>query len=412
MLQTLFPRAHAQILALPMLGAIAEAYDNWMIASGYTDSSREGAIRMLSHVDAALRKRHDGAMDSLIRTTFQACWCDVAKAFPTSAGIVRSLERYLTAAGILAAGPCCASSATSVALAGEYADYLREVRGFSAATVLRHRNTAQDFLDRLEMQQVPLKSIQAKDTEDYISHVGKRVCRATLQHEIAIVRGLLRFLAADGRAPVGLGHQIDTPRLYELEKLPRTLPWDTVTELLKSIDTESAMGLRNYAMLLMTATYGLRASEVVAVTLDDISWRQGCLRIYQRKTFSPLELPLTNEVSAALVKHLKRTPPPAAYRQVFLRIRAPMGLLKPTAVLEVFQSVVRNSGLKIPYQGTHCLRHSLAVHLLKTGTPIKTIGDILGHRTARSTSVYLRLATDDLREVSLAVPGSRVKGVR
>ena len=86
-------------------------------------------------------------------------------------------------------------------------------------------------------------------------------------------------------------------------------------------------------------------------------------------------------------------------------MRAPIGLLKPTAISEAFQSLVRKSGLSIPFQGPHCLRHSLAVHLLKERTPLKTIGDILGHRTAESTSMYLRLATGDLREVALAVPG-------
>jgi site-specific recombinase XerD len=82
-------------------------------------------------------------------------------------------------------------------------------------------------------------------------------------------------------------------------------------------------------------------------------------------------------------------------------------MLKPTAVTEAFQALVRKSGLSIPYQGPHCLRHSYAVHLMKNGTPLKTIGDILGHRTAESTSTYLRLATEDLREVALAVPGRR-----
>jgi integrase/recombinase XerD len=86
-------------------------------------------------------------------------------------------------------------------------------------------------------------------------------------------------------------------------------------------------------------------------------------------------------------------------------MRAPIGLLKPTAITEAFQALVRRSGLEIPFHGPHCLRHSFAVQLLKSGTPLKTIGDILGHRTAESTSVYLRLATGDLREVSLPVPG-------
>jgi integrase len=191
----------------------------------------------------------------------------------------------------------------------------------------------------------------------------------------------------------GLDRQIDTPRLYRLEQLPRALPWETVRTLLQSIDRTSPMGLRDYAMFLLIASYGLRASEVVAISLEDILWRQGILRIHQRKTSSPLELPLTNEVLSALVNHLKQTPPPASYRRVFLRMRAPMGILKPTAVTEAFQALVRKSGLSIPYQGPHCLRHSYAVCLLKNGTPLKTIGDILGHRTAESTSMYLRLAT-------------------
>ena len=249
--------------------------------------------------------------------------------------------------------------------------------------------------------------IRASNIESYIAKAGKRLSRGSLQHDIAALRGFLRFLSIDGRAPTGLDRQIDTPRLYRLEQLPRALPWETVRTLLQSMDTASPMGLRDYAMFLLIATYGLRASEVVAISLDDIRWRQGILRIHQRKTSSPLELPLTNEVLSALVKHLKRTPPPAPYRRVFLRMRAPMGVLKPTAVTEAFQALVRKSGLSIPYQGPHCLRHSYAVHLLKNGTPLKTIGDILGHRTAESTSMYLRLATGDLREVALAVPGSR-----
>ncbi len=160
----------------------------------------------------------------------------------------------------------------------------------------------------------------------------------------------------------------------------------------------------------MIATYGLRASEIVEISLEDIRWRQRILRIHQRKTSSPLELPLTNEVLSALVKHLKRPPPPAPHRRVFLRMRAPMGVLKPTALTEAFQALVLKSGLSTPYQGLHCLRHSYAVHLLKSGTSLKTIGDILGHSTAESTSMYLRLATGDLREVALAVPGSRHSG--
>ena len=249
-----------------------------------------------------------------------------------------------------------------------------------------HRRVSRAFLDHLDGRRVPLRTVQAKDIEVFVTQAGKRLCRGTLQHEIAALRGLLRFLALDGKVPPGLDKQIDTPRLYRLEQLPRALPWPTVIELLKSLDLTSDIGLRDYAMFLLIATYGLRASEVVELTLDDVAWRKGVLRIHQRKTSLPLELPLTNEVATALTRHLKHSAPPAPYRRIFLRKRAPIGVLKPTAVTEAFQALVRHSKLDIPFQGPHCLRHSLAVHLLKNGTPLKTIGDILGHRTAESTS--------------------------
>jgi len=408
MLRSLLPKAHHKFSSLPLLGPIIDGFDDWLAASGYTPGSREFAIRMLPHVDADLRRRRARHVASLTPAMLHACWRALIKTFPTNAGTVRSLARYLATAGMIGSdGTGTAERSASVVLTDQYAKHLREVRGFAPSTVGHHRYASQCFLNHLKTKKVPLGSIQPKDVEAYIKQVGKRLCRASLQHDIAALRGFLRFLATDGRAPIGLDRRIDTPRLYRLEQLPRALPWDTVMLLLRSIDTASAMGLRDYTMFLLIATYGLRASEVVSLSLDDIRWRQGILRIHQRKTSSPLELPLTNEVMAVMVKHLKRTPPPAPYRRIFLRMRAPIGLLKPTAVTEAFQAAARKSGLSIPYQGPHCLRHAYALHLLKNGTPLKTIGDILGHRTAESTSMYLRLATGDLREVSLAVPGGR-----
>jgi integrase/recombinase XerD len=411
MLRSLFPKAHHKFLSMPLLGPITDGFDDWLAANAYPRGSRKFAIRMLPHVDADLRRRRACEVANLTHVTLHACWRDLIKVFPTNAGTVRTLERYLTATGMIVAGGTEAAATSALMIPSEeYADHLREVRGFAASTVCHHRYASRCFLNHLETWKISLGSIQPRGVEAYINQTGKRLSRASLQHDIAALRGFLRFLATDGKAPTGLDRQIDTPRLYRLEQLPRALPWDTVTALMRSIDTTSAMGLRDYAMFLLIATYGLRASEVVAISLEDIRWRQGILRIHQRKTSSPLELPLTNEVMAALVKHLKRTPPPAQYRRVFLRMRAPIGVLKPTAVTEAFQALVRKSGLSIPYQGPHCLRHSYAVHLLKNGTPLKTIGDILGHRTAESTSMYLRLATGDLREVALAVPGRRHTG--
>jgi integrase len=192
-----------------------------------------------------------------------------------------------------------------------------------------------------------------------------------------------------------------------------------VHAFLKAIDRTTPMGRRDYATFLLIATYGLRAREVVTLTLEDIEWRAKRLRISQLKTRGSRWPPLTNEVGTALLDYLRhrrpslavrrrRVPfrggPPRTYRELFLRHRTPMGVLKPAALSDAFHAWSTRSGLAIPFYGAHCLRHSYAVYLLRSGLSLKTIGDLLGHRTLDSTCVYLRLAVEDLRDVALDLP--------
>jgi site-specific recombinase XerD len=242
--------------------------------------------------------------------------------------------------------------------------------------------------------------------EAFVRMRSQSISRASLQHDITHLRSFLRFLSVRGQVRPGLDKQIDSPRLYTGEQLPRSLSWETVQSLLASIDRTTPIGLRDYAMLLLIATYGLRASEIVALKLDDIQWRAATIRIPSCKSVSPPLLPLMDAVGESLVAYLRRGRPQLPYRQVFLRHRTPAGPLMPTAVGKAFQKWVRQSGLNIPYKGPHCLRHTLAVHLLRHEVPLKTIGDLLGHRSAESTCTYIRLAVEELRDVALSLPSN------
>ena len=279
MLHSLFPKFHRKFLSLPLLGPAADGFDDWLAANAYTRGSRRYSIRMLPQVDAELRRRHVKEIADLTHPVLHDYWKALIKVCPNGAGTVRTLGRYLAAQGLIVDGQAAAATATSstLMLIGEYANYLREVRGFAASTVSSHRYTAQCFLKHLEEAGLTLKDVQPGHIESYIAKTGQRLKRASLQHDIGALRGLLRFLGHGRQGSRRLGAQIDTPRLYRLEQLPRALPWETVRVLLRSIDRTSAMGLRDYAMLLLIATYGLRSSEVVALTLEDIRWRQGCL---------------------------------------------------------------------------------------------------------------------------------------
>jgi integrase len=173
---------------------------------------------------------------------------------------------------------------------------------------------------------------------------------------------------------------------------------------LDAIDRTTSLGLRDYAIFFLIATYGLRACDILALTLDDFRWRQGEMHVAQRKTGYPLVLPLTEAAGEAVLHYLRDGRPRISSRQLFLRVRAPMGPLKATAVNDAFESWCKRSDVPFPATGVHCLRHSYALHLLRQGTSLKTIGDLLGHRSAESTCVYLRLDIEDLRQVPLELP--------
>jgi site-specific recombinase XerD len=287
-----------------------------------------------------------------------------------------------------------------------YQQYLIALRGLASGTIADHLATVSEFLHFVSGKRPAMSygQLTPRELEEFVQQIAIRVSRATLQHVVAHLRSFLRWLAAHGEAPKGLESQIDTPRVYRQEHLPRALRWDTVRALLQSIDRTTALGRRDYAMLLLIATYGLRSSEIVALTLDDFGWRRGELHVPRRKVDGALTLPLTDDAGDAVLNYVRHGRPRLPTRVVFLRARPPAGVLKPTAVTEVFQTRARRSGLAIPFQGAHCLRHSLAVQLLREGVSLKAIGDVLGHRTVESTCMYLRLATDDLRDVPLSLP--------
>jgi integrase/recombinase XerD len=406
MLTALFPRAHGRLLSLPVLGPVVDGFAQWLVAHGYPREPLRRHIRTTRRLDQALRQRGCRQLSDITPPDLRACAPADSQDDVDLAAAVRCWTRYLEDRGLLTVLPT--PSPRSGMLLAAYADYLREVRGCARSTVTAHLRSGAELLQHLTYETTPsrLPALSGRDLEAFLQVVRRRHARASLQHVVAHVRGLLRFLAGQGTLRPGLDTEIDTPRVYRLERLPRALPWETVQAFLRSIDRRTPMGRRDYAMFLLIATYGLRAKEVAALTLEDIEWRAGRLRIGPRKGGHPLLLPLTDPVGAAVVTYLRHGRPRLPCREVFLRCRAPAGVLKPTAITEAFQGWVRRSRLPISFQGAHCLRHSYAVHLLRRGVPLKTISDVLGHRTLEATCVYLRLAVDDLRDVALPLPST------
>jgi site-specific recombinase XerD len=402
MLVELFPRMHRRYSSLRLLGPILGDFAGWLLARGYPPVAARRHLRAARRLEQRWRRCGVRSLSAVCRTDLEVCAPGRSQDDPDLAAVARVLTRYLAERGLLEGAP---APQVPPALAG-YQQYLTALRGLASGTIAHHVTTVAELLHFMADTRpaMSLTQLTSSELEAFVQQVAARVSRATLQHVVAHVRCFLRWLAAQGAAPHGLDSQIDTPRVYRQEQLPRALRWETVRALLESVDRTSAVGRRDYAILLLIATYGLRSSEIVALTLDDFVWQRGELRVPRRKVDGVLTLPLTDDAGTAVLDHIRHGRPALATRVLFLRVRPPAGLLKPTAVTEVFQARARRSGLTIPFQGPHCLRHSLAVQLLREGVSLKAIGDVLGHRSLESTCLYLRLATEDLRDVALALP--------
>lgn len=288
-----------------------------------------------------------------------------------------------------------------------YHQELVEVRGFSDSTLKQHTATVADFLKRGFGPRRKLRGLTREDIEHFIALKSGENCRQSLQHVVAAMRAFLRYCHDQGEIPTRLDI-IDTPRTYRGELLPRALEWAAIQELLRSIDRRRGAGERDYVILHLMAHYGLRPSEITALRVDSINWRDCTLRVEQRKTRSDLVLPLAAATIRTLRRYLDRDRgyDVSKYPQLFLRNHCPHRGLKKTAISEMFAQHAQASGLGQRTYSPYSLRHAFAMRLLSRGVGIKAIGDVLGHRDLESTCVYLRLDVQALRAVALPVPGS------
>ena len=406
MLTSLFPWAHARYSSLPLLGLVLEGLCRWLGAKGFPENAIRRRITGAPLLEQRLRRSEIRSLQDCAASQLHGC---VPKPRRWTAhmahALARSLAQYLAERGELARAP---SSSTSQLIAS-YRMYLKQVRGLAPATVNRSATIAADFLLSLAYDHHPqhLDQLDVAQIDAFLTRAGQRLGRASMQKVSAVLRSFLKFLTTQGKIPAGLEQHIESPRQYRGERLPRALPWDDVLRLLHSVDRSTSKGRRDYAMLLLIATYGLRVGEVARLELDDIAWRSQHISIPRPKVGTPLLLPLTDEIASALLDYLRHDRPHSIHRQVFLRVREPMAPIASTAICDAFDVWVEHAGIRFPgLGGTHCLRHALAMHLLREQTPITTIGALLGHRSVESTGIYLRLDVEDLRDVALPLPSA------
>jgi integrase len=171
--------------------------------------------------------------------------------------------------------------------------------------------------------------------------------------------------------------------------------------VLSEVDRRTPAGKRDWAILLLLVTYGLRGREVAALTLDDIDWKRERLAVPERKAGHSTAFPLSASVGEALVDYLRGGRPQTDSRRVFFRAVAPVEPFTPAAVSARTRHYLIKAGIDAPRLGSHTLRHTCVQRLVDAEFALKTIGDFVGHRSAKSTEIYAKVAVEPLREVAL-----------
>jgi integrase/recombinase XerD len=290
-----------------------------------------------------------------------------------------------------------------------YAQWLADVRGLSPQTIVGLHAEAQRFLRWLAGSELArqLRDLSVAQIDAWLAYRLADKRRSTKAQLVHTFRGFLRWLYQQGLVARDLTAAITAPSLYAFESLPCALGSEDINRVLEHTKHDhTARGLRDFALLTLLATYGLRAGEIVNLRLDDVDWRGERLCIRHSKTGKETVLPLLAPAGEALLAYLCQGRPQTAAREIFLRIKAPHQPFRDGSSLHTLVTRrLQRAGIELHGKhGPHAFRHARALSLLRRDVPLKTIGDILGHQVPHSTTAYLRLAMDDLRTVALDVP--------
>jgi len=286
--------------------------------------------------------------------------------------------------------------------APRFFEFLRDEKGLRPASTRQYQFHLRQFAIHLE--QIGVRDV-ARVTplilSNFIAQYGPRVAWSTVRNACGTLRVFLRYLHREGLIAKDLSPLVEFPQHFRHSGIPRSISWDQVERVLAGIDRRSHSGKRDFAMLGMLATYGLRACEVAALKLDDIDWRNDRIKIRERKAGNTTTYPLATAVGGALIDYIKNARPATSDRHVFFRALAPFEPIGAAAITCRATFYIRKAGIQVPRPGSHTLRHSCVQRLVDANFSLKHIGDYVGHRNASSTQIYAKIAVERLRTVAL-----------
>ena len=283
---------------------------------------------------------------------------------------------------------------------------MRQERALASTTLIAYTPFVSDFLtEHFGTGPVDLSSLSAADVTRFVRCRAARIHSKRVQLMTAALRSFLRFAYYRGDVHTDLAACVPAVANWSPSNLPKAFPSAQIKRVLASCNRRTAVGRRDYAILLLLARLGLRAREVTTLTLEALDWEAGGITV-RGKGGHDSPMPLPPEVGEALADYLRNGRPPTASRCVFLRARAPVQSLKGSwAIACVVRGALARAGMESPRKGAHQFRHGLACQMLRRGASLAEIGEVLRHRSLQTTAIYAKVDLPALRSLALPWPG-------
>jgi site-specific recombinase XerD len=302
------------------------------------------------------------------------------------------------------------SSITAVdRMCAEFAQHLRCNHALAVATVDTYTRVARQFLTwRFGKAEIYLHDLLPIDSIAFVQLESRRMAPSAVKGAANALRSLLRFAEFRGEVRPGLSAGVPSVATWTTTPpIPKAIAAAHAQRAIDSCDRLTAIGQRDRAVLLLLARLGLRACEIIRLTLDDIDWDQAQLRIRGKGGRQSL-LPLPVDVGIAIATYLQQGRLPCDDRHIFLRSMAPIRALLDGSdgIGSIVNYALARAEVDAPHRGSHQFRHALAAHMLRQGASLPEIGQVLRHRSPQTTSIYAKVDLESLRTLAMAWPGS------
>jgi site-specific recombinase XerD len=285
----------------------------------------------------------------------------------------------------------------------DFAAWLARDRGLAPVTIHSSLLLGRRFLERIASRSDPVPTLQGltvEDIESFFVNLSSANSVGMRRNWRTLVCRLLLFAASRGWVTPLLANSVPAIRTYRLAHVVRGIEDDQIRRLLESVPDDSPTDLRDRAILLMLAVYGVRSGQLQALKLEDVSWQDHTICFREHKGGKPVLHELLPQVAGTLARYIQEARPEVPHRAIFLLVRQPHTPLCPTGIGSIVRDRLTRAGLSTRSKGSHMFRHAFATRLLRTGHPLKTIADLLGHRDLGSATIYTKVDEPSLREVA------------